>query len=126
MLFRSSELNLLRATVARLEIGMTAGILTVDQTGQIVNANPTICEMSGWRKEDLVGQSVRIMVPFRFRRAHEQGLREARDGKPLRDEPIETFLYTQTGLEIPVRVALSQWDEAGQRLYGAEIRRRTV
>ena len=122
-----SELRLLRASVARMEIGVTAATVTIDTDGLIVDCNPMLTEFTGWTKEDLQGQSVRMLVPFRFRQEQQGTMHAVMAGdRKMRETPLETFMSTQTGSEIPVRIYLSTWQDDDVTYYGAEIRRRTI
>ena len=121
------ELNALRSTVARLEIGITAASITINDQDKIVDCNPTASDMLGWGKEELLGKSVRVLVPFRFREAHATALAAVLAGThPLRTDGLDTFALSRTGQEIPVTITLSTWNDEGKRYFGAELRRRSV
>lgn len=120
------ELNALRATVARMEVGITAAIIKVDTHGEILECNPVASELFGWSQEELVGRDVTVLIPFRFRRNHTDYMRAVVEGKlTLRKDSILTFALSRTGQEIPVAITLSSWEEDGKQYYGAELRRRT-
>ena len=118
------ELNSLRATVARMEIGRTAAIIIADETSEIIDLNPVATEMFGWSKEELVGRDVQVLIPFRFRNKHARMYKEVVEGsRPMHDK-INAFALDRTGQEIPVVITLSAWEDEGKRYFGAELRRR--
>jgi len=47
-----------------------AGILAVAADGTILLANREIERLFGWRREDLVGQPVEVLVPMNLRQGH--------------------------------------------------------
>ena len=121
------ELVGLRAAVARMEIGATAAIVVADGRGEIVDSNPTATELLGWTKEELCGKDVRLLIPFRYRDAHEKAFLEVSSAsRPMRLMPLEGFALSRTGQEIPVRIALTSWDDDGKKLFAAELRRRST
>lgn len=50
---------------------MTDGIITIDQQGTIENVNPAIESIFGYKKEELVGSNVRILMPQPYRDEHD-------------------------------------------------------
>src|SRR5579872_7325641 len=48
------------------------GILSVDDHGVIVGANPTIEKLFGYRRDQLMGRAVEILIPDRLRTLHER------------------------------------------------------
>lgn len=122
-----TEVHILRATVARLEIGHTAGIITCNSKGIILNCNPVAEQITGYNKEQIIGQPLRILIPFRFRQLHNEKFEEIMNNeRPLRLEVLEAFLLNMTGQEIPVKIYLTQWEENKEQIYGAEIRIRSI
>ena len=45
----------------------TEGIVLVNQQGKIVLANPSAGRMFGYEPDELVGKSIEILIPERFR-----------------------------------------------------------
>src|SRR5262249_32607925 len=59
----SRELRLLLETA-------TQGIVSVDAQGTIVTANHALDAMFGWRRGELIGESIERLLPSAFREAH--------------------------------------------------------
>ena len=99
-------------------------IITADNAGKIAFCNAAACKMFGYHEEQLMGQSVSILMPHRFRAAHESGMaRVFATGKStLIDETIELFGITKAGSEFPVELSLSTWVWGDHRYYTGIIR----
>lgn len=101
---RSAEKQL-RATIEAAPTGM----ISVDESGQIVLANRRISEMFGYEHDELVGQPVEVLVPGRFR-SHHPDLRKSFQGSP-RSRPMgegrDLFARHKDGSEFPVEIGLN-------------------
>ncbi|SDW79929.1 response regulator [Marinobacter mobilis] len=86
-----------------------AGIICVDETGLIVTANARTCQMFGYQRDELLGQSVDILVPQKNRHAH-VGARASYMRHPdNREMSMRSDLCGQRkdGSEFPVNISLS-------------------
>ncbi len=85
------------------------GIITVGPSGGIEQVNSKIEEMFGYRREELLGQPLEILLPERYRRAH-TGHRADYFANP-RSRPMGVGLdlagRRKDGSEFPVEIALS-------------------
>jgi PAS domain S-box-containing protein len=85
------------------------GVMAVAATGSILLLNRQIEKMFGYAGEDLIGQSVDILVPLRFRRGHAQ-LRKHMNGTPQM-RPMGTnrdlLGLRKDGSEFPIEVGLN-------------------
>ncbi|MGE3513102.1 MAG: PAS domain S-box protein [Vicinamibacterales bacterium] len=84
------------------------GIVMVDQHGTIVLVNREAERMFGYTRQQLVGQSIEMLVSPRFRETH-PGFRDLFFGDP-KDRAMgagrELFGLHQSGAEIPVEIGL--------------------
>lgn len=98
-------------------------IVVVDADGTIVYANRRSEELSGWRRDDLVGRSIEVLVPAASRDDH-PAHRLAYAGDP-RARPmgagLDLHLSTVDGHEVAVDISLSPLGDDG-RLTAAAIR----
>ncbi len=99
-------------------------IITVDKAGKIAFCNTAACKMFDYREGELIGQSISILMPQRFRAAHERGMAQvvATRKSKLIDETIELFGITKTGNEFPVELSLSNWVSGDHTFYTGIIR----
>jgi PAS domain S-box-containing protein len=81
----------------------------VDHEGRIVLVNSQTEKLFGYAREEILGQSVEILVPFRFRDRH-PGHREGYQAEP-RFRPmgagIDLYARRKDGTEFPVEISLS-------------------
>ena len=99
-------------------------IITADKSGQIAFCNTAADKMFGYPEGELIGQSISILMPERFRTAHEKGMaRVTASGKShLINETVEQFGITKDGREFPVELSLSNWRSGDQTFYTGIIR----
>jgi PAS domain S-box-containing protein len=99
-------------------------IITVNKGGKIVFCNTAAYKMFGHREGELIGQSVSILMPQRFKSAHEKGMAKvvATGKSRLINETIELFGITKAGSEFPVELSLSAWISGDDPFYTGIIR----
>jgi two-component system, sensor histidine kinase PdtaS len=85
------------------------GIFIVDRSGRILLVNGQTEQMFGYRREELLGQPVELLLPERFREAH-VGHRSRYQASP-RTRPMGAGLHLcarrKDGSELPVEISLS-------------------
>ena len=85
------------------------GILVVDTHGRIVIVNSQMERLFGYTREEMLGQSIELLVPDRFRARHDHD-REAYQADP-KTRPMGAGRAlsgrTKDGREIPVEISLS-------------------
>ena len=85
------------------------GQLLVDEYGIIQLINPSLLQLFGYNKEELLGKSMDILLPERYRAGHEK-LRSGYSQKPsLRPMGLGRDLTGRhkSGTEIPIEIGLS-------------------
>jgi len=83
--------------------------MVTDQTGRIVLVNPAAEELSGYRREELMGQPIEILVPERFRERHlklRDGYAAERGTRRMFAGPGIYFLR-KDGTEVEVEIGLN-------------------
>jgi len=86
-----------------------SGMLVVDKSGTIRLINPQIERQFGYRSEELLGQSVEILVPTKLRSSHAE-LRERYCTAPetrLMGRGRDLFGRRKDGTEFPVEIGLN-------------------
>ncbi len=85
------------------------GVITVDAGGRIDMVNAQIEQMFGYQRDELLGESLEILLPERFRGVH-TGHRAEYFSNP-RARPmglgLDLFGLRKDGMEFPIEIALS-------------------
>jgi two-component system, sensor histidine kinase len=99
-------------------------MLVIDARGQIVFANQQVTALFGYQRAELLGMSVDMLVPERFRAghaAHREGYAATGLRRPM-GSALDLFARRQDGTEVPVEVSLSPITEGATVLVAAAIR----
>jgi len=103
-----------RAIVA----GVIDAIVTVDDQGVVQSFNPAAERMFGWPAEEIIGHSVRLLVPERL---HEPLDLAAIDDGRLIGMRHETFGRRRDGGEFPIELAVNRMPHPERRQYVAMV-----
>ena len=94
----------------------TEGILVINKLGEIIRVNPSAERMFGYKKGELTGQKIEVIIPSRFAHDH-VAKRDAYHAKPkARAMGIGMTLFgkKKDNSEVPVEVSLSPYNENGE------------
>jgi diguanylate cyclase (GGDEF)-like protein/PAS domain S-box-containing protein len=100
------------------------GIMLCDADGSIVLVNSQIESLFGYRREELLGQSVELLVPAAQRASHQQHRERFRQQPGARAMGAGRELYGRhrDGREVPVEIGLSSLQSAsGPQVLAAVI-----
>jgi PAS domain S-box-containing protein len=96
-------------TFERVVESAPSAIVAVDQQGKIVLVNSQVARIFGYQAKELVGQSVELLVPERFRRGHPD-YRTRFSVKP-QTRPMgagrDLYAVRKDGSEFPVTIGLN-------------------
>jgi diguanylate cyclase (GGDEF)-like protein/PAS domain S-box-containing protein len=84
-------------------------IVVVDNEGRILEANPQAEVLFGYNSSELLGNSVEVLIPQRFRTVHAQHRGDYRKNPRMRPmgKALELYGLRKNGTEFPVDVMLS-------------------
>jgi adenylate cyclase len=99
-------------------------IVCADGSGSITLWNPAAERILGHCAEDVIGRPLTVIIPERYRAAHEAGIaRMTAGGTPrLIGSTAEVSALRADGSEVPVELSLSMWTTAQGPFFGAIIR----
>ena len=119
----------LRASEAKfsgiLDIAADA-IITIDESQRILHFNHGAEEIFGWRAADILGQSLELLLPERFRATHGSHIRAfgaAAEASRRMGHRREVSGLRRSGVEFPAEASISKLDLAdGTRIYTVVLR----
>jgi len=99
-------------------------IISADSKGQIISWNKTAGQIFGYSADEVLQQSLTIIIPERFRTLHDQGILRAAGGGEHRviGKTVELAGLHKDGREIPIELSLSTWEAEGRKLFCGIIR----
>ncbi|MEX2493307.1 MAG: sigma 54-interacting transcriptional regulator [Nitrospirales bacterium] len=97
-------------------------IIIADRSGTILFWNKGAKDIFGYDSEATVGQPLTLLMPERYRQAHQAGLARysTRGETRILGETVELSGLRRTGEEFPLELTLSSWKE-DDRLYFSGI-----
>ncbi len=102
----------------------TDSILLADRHGNILSWNRAASKLFGYTDEEVIGRSLTMLMPKRYRVAHERGLeRVAETGQSrLIGRLVELEGLRKDGTEFPLELSLATWKTDEAIFYSGIIR----
>lgn len=100
------------------------GIVTGTEAGLIEGWNAAAGRLFGYTEAEVVGQSITVLIPERFRSFHNMGLTRVAAGgeKRIIGKTVEVVGLHKNGSEIQLELSLAQWGTADGQHFNAIIR----
>ena len=101
----------------------TMGILITDQHGKITAINPFALNEFGYPENELLGQKIEILIPFRYHHSHEDHRNRYFEKPQTRPMGLgmDLFALRKDGSEFPVEVSLGNFEHHGEKFVIAFI-----
>jgi diguanylate cyclase (GGDEF)-like protein/PAS domain S-box-containing protein len=99
-------------------------IVSADARGTIIGWNRGGQAIFGYEEADVLGKPLTVLMPERYRDAHERGMgRFLLTGEPrVIGSTVEVHALRKDGTEFPVELSLSHWSEGDQRFFTGILR----
>jgi PAS domain S-box-containing protein len=99
-------------------------IITVDSNGRIIFWNQKAEAMFGYQAAEVMGQPVAVIMPERFRKAHQMGLNQAASSKKskITGNILELVGLRKDASEFPLELSLANWETKEGVFFTAIIR----
>jgi len=97
----------------------------IDSSGVIIDWNVQAEATFGWSRSEAIGQTLsRLIIPERYREAHEKGLRRyfATGEGPVLNKRVEISGLHKAGHELPVELMISPIHWGGACMFAAFVR----
>lgn len=111
--------DVLHAVVSRL----IDGIVVIDCKGIILMVNPAMCDLFGYRVEDMIGQNVRMLMPEPYHSQHDNYIRNyQRTGeKHIIGGGREVVAKRRDGSLFPIFLNVNELELKGQQVFAGVI-----
>ncbi len=102
----------------------TDAIVVANGRGIIVSWNRAASRLFGYETDEIVGQALTVLMPARYRQAHEKGLAriEATGEGRIIGSVVELHGLRKNGEEFPIELSLATWKTATGSYYSGIIR----
>lgn len=99
-------------------------IITIDNDGHISGWNRGAENMFGFKEEEILGQSINIVIPDDFLNKHikPKVLLEMRGVNPSENKTVELSGLKKSGNTFPVELSLSGWETAEGKFFTGIVR----
>ena len=89
----------------------TEGILVVNESGVIIQINPSAEKLFGYEKGELIGKKIESLVPSRFAHTHDKQREKYNQNPHPRSmgQGMELYGVKKSGVEVPVEISLSPY-----------------
>ncbi len=112
-----------RSFLAQLFEGTADAVLAVDADQRITHWNAASEELFGFDAQEAIGQQLRMIIPERFRAAHDEGFhRLCQTGQARRGATVEVPALRRDGTEFQADLSVSVCRDGPSALVGAIIR----
>lgn len=102
----------------------TDALLLIDDREKILIWNKSAEGMFGYSADEIIGRPLSIIIPERFRSAHERGMKDfmSLDKSWVKGRDNEITALRKDGSEFPVEISLASWKKGGKHFFTGIIR----
>ena len=99
-------------------------VVTMDETGAILSANPSTTKIFGYEPAELIGKALTVLMPEFMRKLHESGFRRylATGQRHINWQGTELTAMRKNGEEFPVEISFGELTRDGHKVFTGFIR----
>jgi PAS domain S-box-containing protein len=99
-------------------------IITIDEESTILFVNGAAERSFGYAAEEMVGHSLLMLIPERFRAQHKAGIQHyvSTGERRISWHGLRVAIRTKSGVEIPVDMAFGEFEWHGRRVFSGFLR----
>lgn len=100
-------------------------IISADASGNIISWNPAAEKMFGYLEAEVIGKALSLIMPLRFREAHENGMKRVAQSvgeSKVIGSVVELIGLHKSAAEFPIELAISSWESSEGRFFSGIIR----
>jgi PAS domain S-box-containing protein len=99
-------------------------LIAIDQAGNVISWNRAAENIFGYSAAEMIGASLRSVIPKRYQQAHDRGLERVNAGgeKHVIGQAATLAGKRKDGTEFPLELTLSTWKSGDQNYYGGIVR----
>jgi PAS domain S-box-containing protein len=100
------------------------GLIVVDKEGKIVRVNPEVENLFGYSKNELLGQEISLLIPQRFRGAHNRQIEGYKNNPRKRrmGDGLDLYGLKKDGSEFSVDIMLSPMTQPDKKMTLCTVR----
>lgn len=104
------------------------GIVTTDDMGTLLYINPAACALLGYKRDELTGQNLAMLMPVEFAESHSHWMQAApeRGQSQVMGRGRELTCVHKNGNLVPVEVTINELRDGENRYFIGEIRDATI
>ncbi|MEW6187975.1 MAG: EAL domain-containing protein [Thermodesulfobacteriota bacterium] len=90
---------------------MNDAVISCDAAGTMIFWNPAAAALFGYAQEEVLGRSIAMLIPERYREAHAGGMERITCGgrERILGKTTELFGLKKDGAEFPMELSLARW-----------------
>ena len=102
----------------------TDAIILADHRGRIISWNKGACRLFLYSEEEVLGRPLSIIMPIRYRTAHQQGLERVLSTGQSRliGKVVELHGLRKDGREFPIELSVASWKTSKSTFFSGIIR----
>ena len=102
----------------------TDAIVVANGRGIVISWNRAASRLFGYTTDEIIGQALTVLMPARYRSAHEKGLAriESTGESRIMGSLVELHGLRKNGEEFPIELSLATWKTASGSYYSGIIR----